>query len=167
MLYYINSLLVYSVIGFSLESLVFKLSNTNKHSGIFYGPFTMVYGIGAVSLLLLNKYLFPKLKVNKYLKILLMYIIIVITLSLIEFLGGHVLHFIFNIDMWNYAEHKIHFGKYICLINSLAWGFFGLFYLYFLKDFLDKLIKRISPKTTYLFIFIFMIDLIMIIITKT
>ena len=57
MLYYINCLFLYSFLGFTLESEVYKINNSNRHSGIFYGPITEVYGFGIIALILLKKYL--------------------------------------------------------------------------------------------------------------
>ena len=57
MIYYINSLFIYSFFGFVMESVVFKFKNINIHSGIFYGPITEVYGFGAISLIILKKYI--------------------------------------------------------------------------------------------------------------
>ena len=46
MLYYINLVFFYSLLGFVLESVVYKHNNTNAHSSIFTGPYTLVYGFG-------------------------------------------------------------------------------------------------------------------------
>ena len=61
MLYYINCLFLYSLLGFVLESTVFKIKKVNIHSGIFYGPITEVYGFGAIALILLKIYIIDKL----------------------------------------------------------------------------------------------------------
>ena len=58
MYYYINALYFFSLFGFILESTVYKISKSNRHSGIFYGPLTMVYGFGVLSLILIKKYFF-------------------------------------------------------------------------------------------------------------
>ena len=109
---YLNYLFIYSIFGFLMESEVYKLWNTSKHSGIFYGPYTFVYGVGVLASILvyekLNNYLKDK---NKYLKIFIYFLIFTILLSLIEYLGGNILKLIFSIDMWDYSNHSIHFGK--------------------------------------------------------
>ena len=165
-MYYIKNFLMYSLFGFIMESTLFKVNGVNKHSGIFYGPMTAVYGVGIVSIVLFNKYLFTRIKCNKMLKLLIEFIILTITLSLIEYLGGNILNYLFDIDMWNYSHIEPHFGKYICLRNSLIWGILGTVYIHIFKPFTDKLINQITNKETYLFSILFVIDTIITLTTK-
>ena len=52
-MYYINSFFLYSLLGFIIESTIFK--NTKlKPSGVLNGPITLVYGVGGIVLLLTN-----------------------------------------------------------------------------------------------------------------
>lgn len=166
MSYYFKVLIFYSFLGFIYESDIFKISSSSKHSGILFGPLTLVYGFGCIALILLNKYLFNNIKATKYLKIFIMYIIITISLSIIEYLGGNILHLIFNIDMWNYSNHYLHLGKYICLFNSLIWGIFGLLFIYILHPRLNKIINNITTRETYIILVIFIIDVIATMLTK-
>ena len=166
MLYYINCLFLYSLLGFVLESTVFKIKKVNIHSGIFYGPITEVYGFGAIALILLKIYIIDKLKCNKYLKVFITYILCVVVLTLIEFLGGNILNILFDIDMWNYTKKTFNCGKYICLELSLVWGFLGCFIIYYGIDFFNKIISIIPQKLTYLLIIINIIDTIAVLITK-
>lgn len=165
-MYYINCLYFYSFLGFALESEVYKINNSNLHSGIFYGPITEVYGFGVIALILLKKYFIDKLKCNKYLKILITFISSLIVLTLIELIGGNTLHLIFNINMWNYTKKAFNIGKYICLELSLIWGLFGTIFIYYLKDYLDKIIKLIPKKLTYILLIINIIDTIAVLLTK-
>lgn len=165
-MYYINCLYFYSFLGFALESEVYKINNSNLHSGIFYGPITEVYGFGVIALILLKKYFIDKLKCNKYLKILITFISSLIVLTLIELIGGNTLHLIFNINMWNYTKKAFNIGKYICLELSLIWGLFGTIFVYYIKDYLDRIIKLIPKKLTYLLLIINIIDTIAVLLTK-
>ena len=165
-MYYINCLYFYSFLGFALESEVYKLNNSNLHSGIFYGPITEVYGFVIIALILLKKYFIDKLKCNKYLKIIITFISSLIVLTLIELIGGNILHLIFNINMWNYTKKAFNIGKYICLELSIIWGLFGIIFIYYLKDNLDKIIKLIPQKLTYILLIINIIDTIAILLNK-
>lgn len=166
MIYYINSLFVYSFLGFVMESVVFKVKNLNIHSGIFFGPITEVYGFGIISLILLKKYFVDKLNCNKYLKAFITFISCSIVLTLIEYIGGNVLNMVFDIDMWNYTNKAFNFGKYICLDLALVWGLFGTLYIYYVKRFVDKFIDLISLKMTYFIIIINIADTFFTLITK-
>ena len=68
--------------------------------------------------------------------------------------------------MWNYTSKWCNFGKYICLDLSLIWGVFGVFYLYILKDFIDKFIKLIPNYLTIISCILFLIDTILVFINK-
>lgn len=165
-MYYIKIFLLFSLLGFIMESTLYKIKIINKHSGIFYGPITAVYGVGIISIELLNKYFFQKIKYNKIIKILIEFIILTIILSIIEFLGGNILNYLFDIDMWDYSQIEANFGKYICLQNSLIWGLLGTLYLHLIKPFTDRIVSQITIKETYLFLIIFIIDSIIVLITK-
>ena len=149
-----------------MESTVFKIKNVNIHSGIFYGPITEVYGFGVLALILIKKFIIDKLKCNKYLKITITFFLSWISLTLIEFIGGHILNFLFDIDMWNYSNKAFNAGKYVCLELSLVWGIFGVFYIFYLKNFFDKIIALIPKKLTYAMIIINLIDTTLVLINK-
>ena len=165
-MYYTKIFLLYSLLGFIMESTLFKVKVVNKHSGIFYGPITAVYGVGIISVELLNKYFFKKIKCHKIIKILIEFITLTIILSLIEYLGGNILNYLFNIDMWDYSNIKPNFGKYICLQNSIIWGILGTIYIHIFKPFTDKILNQITIKETYLFLALFLIDTLLVLITK-
>ena len=165
-MYYTKIFLLYSLFGFIMESTLYKNIKINKHSGIFFGPITAVYGVGIVTIELLNKYFFSKIKNNKILKIIIEFVTLTLILSLIEHIGGTVLNYLFDIDMWDYSREKIHFGKYVCLKNSLIWGLLGIAYIHIFKAFTDKIINQITKKETYLFLVIFVLDTIITLITK-
>lgn len=165
-MYYINNFLLYSLFGFIMESVLYKTKEINKHSGIFYGPITAVYGIGIVAMILIDKYFFQKIKCHKILKYIIEFVILTIMLSIIEGIGGTVLEYLFNIEMWNYSNKDPHLGKYICLQNSLIWGILGTLFINIFKPFTDKILNQITNKETYLFLTIFIIDTIITLITK-
>ena len=165
-MYNLNSLLLYSLFGFILESTVFKITHSKKHSGISYGPFTYVYGFGIIALILLKKHFLDKLKINKYLKILITYLSCMLILTIIEYLGGTILNYLFDIDMWNYTKKTYNFGKYICLELSLIWGLLGTIYIYYLKGFTDKIISLIPPNFTLAILIINILDIIFVFINK-
>ena len=165
-MYYTKLFLLYSLLGFIMESTLFKVIVVNKHSGIFYGPMTAVYGVGVLSIELLNKHFFKRFKCNKILKLLIEFITLTIILSLIEYLGGNILNYLFDIDMWDYSDIKFNFGKYICLQNSIIWGVLGTIYIHIFKPFTDKILNQITIKETYLFLILFIMDTILVLINK-
>ena len=165
-MYYINCLYFYSLFGFVLESTVYKISKSKRHSGIFYGPITMVYGFGVLALILLKKYFFDRLHCNIWLKLVVVFIYCWITLTFIEWLGGTILNLIFDINMWNYTKKMFNCGKYICLELSFIWGIFGTVFVYYLKDFLDKFIALIPKKLTIVMVIVNLLDTLFVFLNK-
>lgn len=165
-MYYIKIFLLYSLIGFVYESTLFKIKHSSKYSGIFYGPITAVYGIGVLAIEILNKYFFKKIKTNKYLKYIIEYIVLVVVLTLTEYIGGNVLKIVFDIDMWNYTKQDMNIGKYICIEYALLWGIAGMIYLYIFKKYTDKILEIFSRKTTITCFIIFIFDILLVLFTK-
>lgn len=165
-MYWINSLFLYSFLGFCLESTIYKINHSKRHSGIFYGPITEVYGFGMVALLLWKKYFLDKFHCHKYLKLLITFLSSWIILTFIEWLGGNILYQVFHINMWNYTKKPYNFGKYICLELSLIWGILGTICIYFGKDFFDQFIKLIPKKLTIAFIIMNIIDTLLVFLNK-
>ena len=62
-LYYINSFLIYSIIGFLLETTLKTFFIKGMNNGILYGPWIPVYGIGSVLIIIIIiNCIFPVLK---------------------------------------------------------------------------------------------------------
>lgn len=141
-----------------MESTVYKIRGSKRHSGIFYGPVTYVYGFGVLALILYRKFLFDRWKGSKFVKLAFTFLFSWFVLTLIEWLGGNILHMIFDIHMWDYSTKPFHWGRYICLELSLVWGFFGTIYIYYLKDFVDQFIALIPKKLTIFFLVLQLID---------
>ena len=164
---YINYIFFYSILGFLMESTIYKISKVNNKSGIFYGPYTFVYGFGVLTSILIFEFLDYKISIkNKFVKLIIYYVIFTILMSLIEFIGGELLHLIFNVDLWNYSSHADAIGKYICITNSLIWGILATFNIYVLYPRIKKLLKKLPHIYTYILILGFLIDLVFTIITK-
>ena len=164
-MYYLNSFLLYSLLGFIMESTLYK-NTTLKPSGVLNGPVTLVYGVGGIVLILINKYIINKIKTNKILKVIISFFIYAVFLTLVELLCGYLCNLIFNIDPWNYTNKKYNIGKYICLELMPIWGLLGVIITYIAKPFLDKVIKLIPKTATYFFLLILVLDFLITIITK-
>jgi len=162
---YIKYFLIFSLLGFIMESVVYKVSGSTSHSGVLLGPYTLVYGFGGLLVIIINNY-FNKIEMNSILKLVLLFICFTIICTLIEYIIGNLIHYIFNIDKWNYSNHKYHFGKYICLDLALTWGCLSLIIIKTLKPFIDKVLLLIPNNTTIIILTIIIIDLIYTLFTK-
>lgn len=152
-MYYLNYFFLYSIIGYIIETIL------GYDSGILYGYWTPVYGIGAVIIL----YIYNKLKKKKLsnLKVgFLLFIFSFLILTIIEWIGGVLIEKIFNKTFWNYSKLYLNIGKYIAVEISLIWGISSLIITFILKKYTDILINKIPKFVTLILSFLFIIDLI-------
>lgn len=150
-MYYLNYFFIFSIIGHLLETIIFN------YSGILYAPWTPIYGIGVIIILLINKFLNTT---NKYLKIFLTFILSSIILTIIEAIGGYLIEYIFHTTFWDYTNLKLNIGKYIALEMSLVWGICSLILIYILKPLFDKIVNKIPKFITHILVILFIIDLV-------
>lgn len=162
---YLKYFLIFSILGFIMESVVYKVSGSNSHSGVLLGPYTLVYGFGGIFVVLINNY-FNKIAMNNFLKIILLFICFTIICTLIEYIIGNLIHYIFDIDKWNYTSHKYHYGKYICLDLALTWGLLAIFIIKILKPFIDKMILIIPNNAIIIIYIILIVDILYTLFTK-
>ena len=148
-----------------MESTLYKNTKLKK-SGVLNGPVTLVYGVGGIALILIDKYIISKIHTSKIIKIIISFFIYAVLLTLVELVCGHLCNIIFDVDMWNYTSKKYNIGKYICLEFIPIWGLLGVLITYVLKPFFDKVIKLIPKEATYLLTFILVLDFIITLITK-
>lgn len=160
-MYYINYFFLMSIIGHLIEAFF-----SNGEPGILFSYWTPIYGIGTILILFVNK-IVNKIKCNCFCKILTLFITNSISLSAIELLGGYLINWIFDKELWNYSDHLFNIGRYTSLEMSLIWGFSSILFIYLIKPITDKFIKKIPKLISYMCISLFVIDLIATIIIKT
>lgn len=149
-----------------MESTLFKNTSRGRTSGVLNGPITIVYAAGGIAIILLDKYLMPKIKTNKIIKLIISFIIYSVVLGLIEYICGYLCNIIFGIDMWNYKDKKYHIGKYTCLEYIPIWGLTAIIITNVLKPYINKIIKIIPREFTYFTSLIFVLDFLITILTK-
>ena len=160
-MYYLNYFFIFSFIGHFLESFVYY----NGESGILFGPWTPIYGFGTIIILLINKFVEKNTK-NEYLKILLLFILSAIVLTIIESIGGYLIEYLFNITFWDYSYFKFHIGKYISLEMALVWAIGSILIIYFIKPIIDKIISKIPAYLTYTLLVLIVFDSIATLVIK-
>ena len=161
-MYYLNYFFIISIFGHFIESFFYSSGD----SGILLGYWTPIYGISTLIILLINKYI-DKIKTNKIIKIFLLFIMSSFTLAIIEILGGYIIKWIFNKELWDYSNHRFNIGKYTSIEMALIWGLGSILLVYFIKPLIDKFLNKIPKIVTYIFIILFFIDCIATLIIKT
>lgn len=158
-MYYVNIFFIFSFIGFLFENLLNIFTNDTFNSGILYGPWTFIYGIGVLLMVIVYKFL-QQFHLKKWKEVVLFYIIITIVMTLVEFSGGMLIETIFHRTYWNYTNMRFNYGKYICLEVSLAWGLLSTLITYLVLPFINKLEKKIPWFVGVGLIILFVMDII-------
>ncbi len=151
----INTFLFYSIIGHFLENIIY----TKIDSGILYGYWTPIYGLG-VLLISLIFYLICKYVKNKLYRAIDLFFISALSLGTLEFLGGILIEKIFGRVFWDYSDQFLHIGKYTSIKMMTIWGFSSVLFIYLIHPFMKLIIKKIPKSLTITLAFLFVIDLI-------
>ena len=157
-MYYLNCFFIYSIVGHLVETLVALITHTNFKSGILTFWWTPVYGIGAVTILFISKYLFKNLHMPRFWESVIMFFVVAIVLSFIEALGGVLIEKIFGEVFWDYSSHRFHIGHYISVEMAFVWGISSIVFVYIINSLLDGFIKRVPSWVTILLLFLFFFD---------
>ena len=165
-MYLLNCFFIYSFLGFIIEGIFTLIVSGHFSSGILYGPWTPVYGFGALLTLTISRKIFKNMHQSRFVETLVTFIILMIVLTVIEWLGGILIEKLFHETLWNYEDYKYNIGKYISLEMSLVWSIVSIFVIYFIKPIIDKLEKRIPKFITIIITMLFIIDLIITTVIK-
>ena len=160
-MYLLNCFFIYSILGFIVESLITLIFKGNFSSGILFGPWTPVYGLGAVLIIIISTKLFKNLHMSRFLETIIVFFVVAITLSALEWLGGILIEMIFGTTFWDYSDQKFNIGKYISLEMTLLWGVMSVIFIYIIRPILDPLVKKIPKWLTIILSILFIIDIIM------
>lgn len=163
MFYYLNNFLLFSIFGYFFETIIFALLHLHNHSGFMYLLWTPFYGTGVLLTILIYK-LIIKFNFNKLKENILLFISFFFAFSILEASGGYILEYLHGYYLWDYSIIPLHIGKYISIPTSLLWATLAFLYLYFIKKYSDKLVKKIPKWLSYLLSLIFIIDLILTLI---
>jgi len=154
-MYYVNVFFIFALIGHVIENFAY----TKVDSGILYGFWTPIYGIGVLAIILINNNI-SKLKLNKWFKPILLFFTCAISLALIESIAGYFIELVYGRIFWSYYNHFIPIGKYTSLQMMGIWGFASLALIYFMMPYIESFIKKTPKVITFLLISAFIIDLL-------
>ena len=161
-MYYLRFFFFYSILGYFLESLV----TTQYESGILYGYWTPIYGIGVCLIIgiyhAIKKWLHP----NKWVLPVLLFFSSAFFLALMELIGGYLIQFLFHRVFWNYQNHHFPIGLYTSLDMALVWGIASIVVIYILKPLTEPLIKKIPKTIIFILLGLFILDILLTVNNK-
>ena len=128
---------IYCFIGWIWETAYVSLKSGHfENRGFMNGPFLPIYGSGAIIML------FVSLPVKN--SVILVFIFGSIAATLLELFTGMAMESLFHVRYWDYSYRKIQYKGHICLVSSIAWGFFSCLLVYFIHKLIEGLVLSID-----------------------
>lgn len=150
--------LISSIIGFVLETLFCLLTKGHLESrqGLLYGPFSQIYGFGAILMLLPT---YPLRKKNN----LIVFSISALVGGAFEALASLIQQYAFGSVSWQYDKYSIPLlGGRTSLVFMIMWGVLGIFLIRIVYPKLSRWIERIPNRQgivlSYVLLILLLID---------
>lgn len=166
-MYYLFIFAFYSIIGWIFETLIALIANIDFNSGIMHGPWTPVYGLSAIIMIIIWRKWLYNIKNKKILKSFIFFLATMFVLSILELVAGLLIQLLMGTTYWDYSKvFPLHIGKFISVEVGILWGILSLLTIWFINPKIEKLIVKIPKVIIYIFYGIFLLDLIITILTK-
>ena len=160
--------MMYSIIGWIyevfLEVVVYRWGFSNR--GVLFGPYCIIYGVGALILIFsLGGLQKKRLYLGKVLVTpVLVFIGIVVITTVVELIASYIMEFTQGGWQWDYTRFAFNFEGRIALNPSIRFGIGGMVFLYLLQPLFKKLTGKMSDRTLYtvslIFLILFIADII-------
>lgn len=118
---------------------LFKYGAWETHVVSVWGPFCIIYGIGAVLLYVCSVRFESKNILARFLS----YAVIA---SAVEYLCGVILKYGLNMEAWNYSGNFWNIDGIICLKMTLVWGSAGILFSRYAVPSLEKVFAKMEGK---------------------
>ncbi len=106
---------LYSLIGWCFESVYVSIKKRRLiNRGFIRGPFLPLYGSGAIVMLFVSRPFSDQ--------ILYLFLAGMIGATLLEYITGVLMEFLFKVRYWDYSNLKFNYQGQVCLSSSIAWG---------------------------------------------
>ncbi len=132
---------LYSFVGWLIE--VLYRSFKQKHfvnAGFLFGTFVPIYGMGAVSIILLEPF------IRDY-NIILQIVLYGVLVTVIEYIVGMVSEKIFGLALWDYSENKFNLNGKICLSFSIIWAFLVFIFIMFIHPLVNTVVVNLGDSS--------------------
>ena len=130
-----------SVMGFVLEGVwcVLLKGHWEHHAATVWGPFCIIYGIGAVAVYFLSLLLKGK-------GVILQFAAFTMTGAAVEYFGSLFQEVCFGSVSWDYSGHALNIGGRVSFKMALLWGGLGIVFVRALFPFIGRLLIRMRGK---------------------
>ncbi len=134
--------MIYSIMGWLYE-VIAKLITEHRfvNRGFLIGPYCPIYGWGGILITFgLKKYMDDPF---------VLFILIVLICSLLEYYTSYFLEKIFKLRWWDYSHFKFNINGRICLETMIPFGICGMLGIYYVSPFFIKLLNGLSNPLLY------------------
>ncbi len=151
----------YSIIGWCyevfLEVVVYRWGFTNR--GVLFGPYTPVYGFGAMAFLLLVYPLIREKKGRqKLFRLPAVFLLCMLIATAIELGTSYILEAVTGSWPWQtYADYAINFQARIALSPSIRFGLGGVLFLYVLQPIFEKICEKLGSRRVRILAIVFLV----------
>lgn len=138
--------IIYSIAGFLIETIyaIFTKGMLESRQSFLYGPFCIVYGIAAITLILtLNKYKNNNVKLFFY---------GMIVGCIVEYLSSYIGEVFLHVKWWDYSNDFLNINGRTCLYYALMWGTLTIPLIKYVNPYLDKCIDKVMEKVSHIFL---------------
>jgi len=127
--------------GVVIETIYCLIQNGHFESrvGLIYGPFNLVYGVGA---LLMHLFLYKYRNRSKWYAFLGGFI----AGTIVEYLCSFVQEMLFGSTSWDYSDYFLNINGRVCLLYSVFWGFLGIAWIKWIYPYVAQWILKIPNK---------------------
>ncbi|MDR0397139.1 MAG: putative ABC transporter permease [Oscillospiraceae bacterium] len=136
-------ILWYFVIG-SVLGCIFETTMTlartgqlTRRTGLLYGPFNTIYGVGAVALYLLFGWL--SLSPKGWREAAAVFLAGAVACSALEYGASWLQESAFGTRSWDYSQRLFNINGRVCLMSFLAWGALSVAWVWFVQPFFERL----------------------------
>ena len=142
--------MMYSVIGWLyevfLEVAVYRWGFSNR--GFLYGPYCIIYGVGALLFLLTLGRLKKKRICLGRISVtpVLVFLGIIVVTTVTELIGSSIMEAVTGGWMWDYERFAFNFQGRIALNPSIRFGIGGMVMMYLVQPLLEKITEKWSER---------------------
>lgn len=136
-----------SVFGWVLELFYRRfISSSNpqhkwQNPGFCTGPYLPIYGFGVVGL-------YSMANIEQYLNIsnpilqkLVLFALMTLTMTLIEFFAGLVMLKVFKVRLWDYSDNKGNLMGLVCPLYTIFWTLLGVIYYFLVHPYIQIILS--------------------------
>lgn len=135
--------IIYSIVGFFLETIyaIFTKGVLESRKSFLYGPFCIVYGIGAIVLImLLEKHKKNNIKLFAY---------GAIYGAIVEYFTSYIAECFLHVKWWDYSGAFLNVHGRTCLYYAVCWGILSIPLIKYINPAIDNLIEKLFDKKYY------------------